>query len=252
MAWESRKKVVLLRSQESSSGQDRYTDMIQAAGYHVHNVPTLAFQYQNLDVLKKCLDSPTSFAGIVFTSPRAVLAASEANHGQKLDGAWFEKPCFVVGERTQSLAMESLGLCGIGAESGNAEKLADVIISQMAGECQPLLFPCGSLKKETLPNKLESAGIPLQCSTIYVTSEHPDMASELKKSLEMQPDFMVYFSPSGVLFSQDAIAQSEGLEEVKHVSIGPATKAALEKSGLSVFASAPKPCPESVVEILQS
>jgi len=250
MAQKSSQKVILLRSPVDSdvNGQDEYSRLLQDAGYTVCLVPTLAFEYQNLDSLASLLASPSSFSGLIFTSPRAVTAASDASRGQKLASAWKDKPCFVVGARTCSLVKERLGLSGSASDSGNAENLAEEIITQMAGEDRPLLFPAGNLKKETLPTMLRNSGIPFNCCTVYATSQHPDMISELKKCLQMKPDYIVYFSPSGVNFSQPALGGTEG---VKHVSIGPTTKAALEKCGIQVFGCAQKPCPESLLEIFQ-
>ena len=239
-------KVLQLRSE--SSGPDKYADILHANGYDVFSVPTLEFTYQNLDSLLEHLSSPSSFAGIIFTSPRAVMATCEAMESHKLE--WSDKMCFVVGERTGSLVAEKLGLSHIGSESGDASSLSDVIIAQMAGNGLPLLFPCGNLKKETLPKKLEEAGIKLSSCTVYATQEHPNLSKKLEEYLALRPDFAVYFSPSGVNFSQK-IMKHAGCHDMKHVSIGPSTREALERNGMSVFASAAKPCPEAVLQAIK-
>ena len=241
-------KVLLLRSE--FSGLDKYAAILQEFGCEVYNVPTLDFVYQNLDTLEGHLNNVSQYAGIVFTSPRGVLATSEvvSQHHKSL---WRNKPCFVVGEKTGSLVVEKLGLSHIGSESGNAASLADVITKELTDKSLPLLFPCGNLKKETLPNKLEDAGIQLQSCTVYSTVQHPELTSKLVEYLRMRPDFAVFFSPSGVNFSQEIMKCADCFEQMKHVSIGPTTKQALEKCGMKVFACAAKPCPEAICDIIK-
>ncbi|XP_043230905.1 uroporphyrinogen-III synthase-like [Amphibalanus amphitrite] len=237
-------KVLLLRSE--SSGPDKYVSVLHGNGCDVYTVPTLDFVYQNTDNLLEQLNAPSSYSGIVFTSPRAVLATSEVM-GDHHKVQWMKKMCFVVGERTGSLVREKFGFNHTGSDSGDASGLADKIVTMMTGQNLPLLFPCGNMKKETLPKKLKEAGIQLHSCTVYVTQEHPDLKRKLEEYLALKPDFVVYFSPSGVSFSHLVLKQSDCFESIKHVSIGPTTRDALEKSGIQVFASAEKPCPDAVL-----
>ena len=240
-------KVLLLRSE--LPGPDKYASIFQEAGCEVFNVPTLGFVYQNLNTLAEQLNNPSQFSGIVFTSPRAVIATSEAMGGH-LDPAWTSKLCFVVGEKTGGLVVEKLGLSHLGSDAGDASSLADVISAKVNDRNLPLLFPCGNLKKETLPKKLKDANIQLHTCTVYVTQQHPSLTAKLKEYLELRPDFAVYFSPSGVSFSQEVIKHADCYQQMKHVSIGPTTRDTLEKSGIEVFGSAARPCPEAVLEII--
>ena len=248
MEQSTKPKVLLLRSE--SSGPDKYASVLLENGYDVYAVPTLDFAYQNLETLCDHLNSPSSFSGIVFTSPRAVLATSDVfEDHHKLD--WKSKMCFVVGEQTGSMVTNKFGFDHVGMEAGDASTLADIIVSKVTSQCLPLLFPCGNLRKETLPKKLEEAGIQLHSCMVYTTQEHPSLRSRLEACLSLRPEFVVYFSPSGVNFSHEIIQHADCFESIKHISIGPSTKDALQKKGMPVFGSAAKPCPDALLQAIR-
>ena len=46
---------------------------------------------------------------------------------------------------------------------------------------KPLLFPCGNLRRETLPRAMEEAGIPLKCLMCYKTVAEKDIEQTLRK-----------------------------------------------------------------------
>ncbi|CAJ0928851.1 unnamed protein product [Ranitomeya imitator] len=79
----------------------------------------------------------------------------------------------------RSTIVDDLGLSSEGEASGNAEKLADLICSKQIFYSVPILFPCGSLKREVLPKKLQEKNVPLESITVYQTAQHPDIRSSL-------------------------------------------------------------------------
>ena len=78
--------------------------------------------------------------------------------------------------------------------SGNVELLSDVIIKcefisiytilvvivARSLNDKPLLFPCGNLHKETLPQQLHEAGIGLHSITCYETCPHSQLDTKLE------------------------------------------------------------------------
>lgn len=45
----------------------------------------------------------------------------------------------------------------------------------------PLLYPCGTLKRDTLGNILTEAKISFECVTVYQTIQNPDLIQSVAK-----------------------------------------------------------------------
>nr|CAD7411902.1 unnamed protein product [Timema cristinae] len=93
-------------------------------------------------------------------------------------------------------------------------------ISAQARDCacpsgsyaRPLLFPCGSLKRDTLPRQLTEKGIAVHMVTVYKTLPHPQLESNLRCIINFEeafPEYIVYFSPSGLKFSLPTLEKLE-------------------------------------------
>ena len=127
-------------------------------------------------------------------------------------------PVYVVGPASAS-CLQATGLQTIGSECGNAQDLADLIISQhnsnnnqshctshhqlpinnaevqyninnddnnhnnVASTLKPLLFACGNIARETIPKRLKENEIPLECLTCYTTVPNQHFLSSFKQYL---------------------------------------------------------------------
>ena len=105
---------------------------------------------------------------------------------------WLLNNCFIL-VRTQ------LGLDRVLGSCGNAELLSDVIIKcefisiytelvVIVARClddKPLLFPCGNLRKETLPQRLHEADIGLHCLTCYETCPHSQLHTNISTQVSI-------------------------------------------------------------------
>ncbi|XP_043912122.1 uroporphyrinogen-III synthase isoform X2 [Protopterus annectens] len=197
------------------------------------------------------------YDGIIFTSPRAVEAVQRSieenniteNWQNSLKQHWSNKSVYVVGKATASL-VKDLGLVPQGEDCGNAEKLASYICNQESSTSLPLLFPCGQLKREALPKILRENSVPLECLTVYQTSQHPQLQESLAVYFSEQgvPASVTFFSPSGVKFCLPAIQKLSGnlLNQIKFAAIGPTTADAMKAEGLHVSCTAEKPTPQDL------
>ncbi|XP_023601026.1 uroporphyrinogen-III synthase [Myotis lucifugus] len=148
-------------------------------------IPVLSFEFLSLPTFWEKLSRPEGYGGLIFTSPRAVEAVelSLEQDGKSevwkksLREAWSAKPVYVVGNATASL-VKKLGLEAEGESSGNAEKLAECICSREP-PALPLLFPCGALKGEVLPQMLKDKGIPMESIIVYQKIPHPGIQVNL-------------------------------------------------------------------------
>ncbi|MEO1629486.1 MAG: uroporphyrinogen-III synthase, partial [Bacteroidota bacterium] len=156
MSAESRPRVLLLRSRDEPL-PDRYEAAFEAVGLVATTRAILKFHYLNQSLIGAAMQEGGK-AAWVFTSPRAVKAfalVSERN-GCRADP---ETPAYAVGNTTRKAAAR-LGFQVVGAESGNAAALADLIVQHSAEQREhPLVFLCGDRRREVLPKRLRAAGL---------------------------------------------------------------------------------------------
>lgn len=230
--------VYLLRS---PSDPDPYDTALSAAGYRARSVPVLRFTFVNREALREALGHPAAYGGLVLTSPRS----AEALHRQRaLDPdvvfPWTTKPAFVVGPRTAASA-RALGLRPEGADSGSADLLADRIADRRFE--RPLLFLCSDRRRDVLPDRLASAGLPVEELCVYETHLRTDV------TFDPVPDWLVFFSPSGVEAVRQSGALAPGVPRI--AAIGPTTAEALAAADLPPEAVAEAPTPEAVARAIR-
>ncbi|XP_069899958.1 uroporphyrinogen-III synthase isoform X4 [Globicephala melas] len=155
-------KVLLLKDpKEDDCGQDPYIRELGLYGLEATLIPVLSFEFWSLPSFLEKLSHPEGYGGLIFTSPRAVeaveLCLEKDNKTEvwrkSLQEKWNAKSVYVVGNATASL-VNKIGLHTEGENCGNAEKLAEYICSRESSAL-PLLFPCGTLKREILPKMLK-------------------------------------------------------------------------------------------------
>nr|KAF6304483.1 uroporphyrinogen III synthase [Myotis myotis] len=194
-------KVLLLKDAKEEGGQDPYVRELGLHGLEATLIPVLSFEFLSLPTFWEKLSRPEGYGGLIFTSPRAVEAVElSLEQDGKSEGegrippvgdtgfqksvwkkslreTWNAKPVYVVGNATASL-VKKLGLEAEGESSGNAEKLAEWICSREP-PALPLLFPCGALKGEVLPQMLKDKGIPMESIIVYRKIPHPGIQVNL-------------------------------------------------------------------------
>ncbi|KAI4888521.1 hypothetical protein NFI96_034166, partial [Prochilodus magdalenae] len=231
---------------------------LAAYGHSATLIPVLSFKFVSLKALSERLFQPEKYGGLIFTSPRAVEAvnmciesSTQRAEWSAVKDKWNTKSVYVVGKATASL-VEALGLTPFGEHTGTADVLSRLIIEREGPAILPLLFPCGSLKREVLPAALRQNDIPLESLTVYQTAEHPDLEKNITHYFTSQgiPASIAFFSPSGVKFCLDTIKRRAGaqLDGIKFAAIGPTTADALEAEGLKVSCSAEKPTPQHLAK----
>ncbi len=129
-----------------------------------------------------------SAACLLFTSSNGVKAVYHAclRHGIK-----FPKniKALCVGERTAALGIELLGLQVV-ARAGHAAALLEKIAGAIEGTPE-IVFPCGNIRLETLPQGLEEKGYRVHFVEVYQTQLKPVV-------VEHMFDSALFFSPSSV------------------------------------------------------
>jgi uroporphyrinogen-III synthase len=231
--------VYLLREPSSS---DPYESALARRGFAVRFLPVLAFHFINQEQLIEALARPQNYGGLILTSPRAAeaLAQGFAAISDKKP-LWMAKPAYVVGPATAEKT-RSLGFSVIGQDSGDAERLAEQIESSRPD--RPLLFLSGDRRREVLPERLKQASIPVEERCVYET--------HLRDALDVpdgeQPDWVVFFSPSGVEAVRNAGITFQASARI--AAIGSTTAQAACEAGWAPGAVAAEPSPQALADAL--
>ncbi|KAL4232258.1 uroporphyrinogen-III synthase [Mactra antiquata] len=256
----ARSSVLLFRAPKEG-GIDSYDSELSKHGFETHSIPVLGFNFINIDKLTTSLQDTENYCAVVFTSQRAVEACEIALQNEDSNKKIIQEkrqrlstslPCYVVGESTGKMAREC-GFNPIGEDAGNAEKLAELIIEELNDTEKAILYPCGNLRKDTLSLKLKQAGFTLNEIEVYETIRNKEINSRVKDYIDKKgtPEYVVYFSPSGVQCTENLISSNIlPVKSLKVVAIGPTTEKELIKQHIPCYGVARKPDPNGVLEVL--
>ena len=236
-----RSLVFLLRSGDDP---DPYERLLETAGFQARSIPVLRFELLNDESLRRTLERPKDYDGLVVTSPRAVDALADAISWLPSENMlWHAKAVFAIGPRTADAA-RAIGFEPVGEDAGSAENLAAFISRRHLA--RPLLFLSGDRRKDTLPEVLKEAGIGVEEVCVYRTIPRTDLDF---RAME-QPDWAVFFSPTGL----EALESARGIDlhSVSIAAIGETTADALRKAGYHVRAAADRPTPEALIAAMEA
>lgn len=255
MALKLETKFVVLFQGDSAVKENKYTKLLEKENIKARIIPPLSFNFINEEKLLECLCNHDSYSGIIFTSTRTVTAVSLSllKLNETYVEQWKKKTNFSVGKATGDHAISVLNLDTHGTDSGNSENLCELIIKMYSHVEKPLLFPCSSIRKDTIPTVLSEKNIPLEEVVCYETipNEHLENFWQRLISEEGLPNILVFFSPSGVQSCVDIVKGSyKKLNLPKFIAIGPSTQEALSEAGI-LCKVAERPSPESVMNVIK-
>ncbi len=164
----------------------------------------------DVEVLEKIKAAAAETTAVVFTSMNAVEAvAAQVNTPVN----W---RVYCMGNTTKHLIAEKLSSAEIAGIGDNAEALAQEVIDD---EIKEVIFFCGNIRREELPNKLRSNGVLVNEIVVYQTTE-------IQNTLDRVYDGILFFSPSAVesFFKSNKVAQ-----QTKLFAIGNTTKETIRK-----------------------
>ncbi|XP_056634430.1 uroporphyrinogen-III synthase-like [Diorhabda sublineata] len=248
--------VLLLKTQIKEQSVDKYEQLLVANGFAVKQVNTLVFQYKNLELLTKKLNCSDCYSGIIFSSPRCVQAVYLAYQNSQADiSSWKLKKNFAVGAATSKEALEKLGLECKGQESGSAENLLNFILKENCSYKMPFLYPHGNLKRDTFSELKGTNEITVESVLAYDTINNPNILDEMREATDnftLIPEYVIFFSPSGVHSTLEYLRKVENFTSSKLIPIGPTTELSMKEANLPVFGVAQHPSPQGVLDIILS
>lgn len=254
--------VILFKGDGSEKQPDPYVQELQNIGLKSFVIPVLHFEFISADKILKELQNPEEYSGIIFTSVRAVEAVKKAvqliedtDDKISLIDKWKCKENFSVGDTTSAALKSVLQLNSNGKDTGNSEALCSIIVNSFPSSCKPFLYPCSNIRKDSVPDILKASGIQVAEIISYKTTCHPCIQESWEYLIrsEGNPEYLVFFSPSGVEFVIPVLlSMLTDLSVFKFIAIGPSTEKALQTCGQQPWKVAAKPNPKSLCEALSS
>lgn len=117
---------------------------------------------------------------VIFTSMNAVAALPVATIDWKV---------YCIGHATQKAIEDKFGNHVIAGTANNAGELADLIINDTS--IKEVVFFCGDIRRDELPEKLTASGIKVEEIIVYKTIAIPE-------KINKHYDSILFFSPSAV------------------------------------------------------
>lgn len=194
-------------------------------GIHVDVIPFISAEpIRTIEVQQEIEQAMLQSATVIFTSSNAVEAVAEYMDGQQPD--W---RVYCIGKATAALVKKYFGDGGIAGTASYGSDLAKKIIK--GGNTDEVIFFCGNLRRDELPELLRESDIAVNEIIVYQTLA---TAQKIKKTY----DGIMFFSPSAVnsFFSLNRLPQQTVL-----FAIGDTTAAALMQYGPATVVTAGQP-----------
>jgi len=187
---------------------------------------------ENVEVQQEIEHAAVLELPVIFSSANAVEAVL-----QYLDEAPLWR-IYCVGRKTAGLVKAYFPASELAAVANSASELADIILEQE--EPAEILFFCGDLRRDELPDKLKRNGWELSEIQVYQTTKLPHPVPGNFAAV-------LFFSPSGVesYFSMNKIAPSIPL-----FAIGETTANAIRKNADNEILLPEQPSVEEMMELL--
>jgi uroporphyrinogen-III synthase len=164
---------------------DPTTQELRMKGIEVQVVPFIdTVPIEDMATTLRIKEIMSSRSTVVFTSMNGVQAVAD-----KLVWGTPAWRIYTMGTTTRKLVEHYFEPESIAGTGNNASELAHKIIRD--GVDKEVVFFCGDIRRDELPNALREAGINVKEITVYNTLETP-------KKLNEEFDGILFFSPSAV------------------------------------------------------
>lgn len=195
----------------------------------------------------------TNLKYIIITSQRSVecLYHDILNTvSDKIKDKLLNKTVYTVGPMTA----EFLQRCGFknikGANTGNGNKLADLIHEELNGNYEDeILFLVGVIRKDIILKKLTSYGYKIRELVTYETLDLNDNLQRFVKSVKNDCiNWIVVFSPQGINEILEYLKYNNENTNCLVASIGPTTTEFLIANGIKPVVTSSKPTSDCVLK----
>jgi len=208
-------------------------DKVRAHGIDMDILSLIAIKpFSNKSLESEIIHLFQQAANIVFTSANAVNAVARFKGKHK--PAW---EIYCIGHATQKAVYECFGAEKVILTADNASELADKIIKQ--GNIKELVFFCGDIHRDELPQKLKQAEINVREVIVYGTIATP-------QKIPKEYDAVLFFSPSAV---NSFFEVNKANKKTLFFAIGNTTAAAISEKTSNIVIVSNKPGKEELLEL---
>lgn len=245
------KRVLITRPQAQADGM---ADGLRAAGFEPILFPVIEIRAAEPNPeLAEALEHLDRYAWVVFTSANAVDVVFRNQH---IDAA---KACMVRGVRVAAIGPKTaaeLQARGVGPEFVPDEYVAEAIVPGLGDlRGKRVLLPRAEIARKALPDGIAAAGgLPHEIAVYQTLQARP--SAEALAALSAGVDVITLTSPSTVE-NFVAIARKNGLDplhlpgEPLIACIGPITKKAAKKAGLTNLVVAEEYTTDGLIRAIQ-
>lgn len=230
-------RVVLTGARDGFAG---LAAVLARAGYAVVEQPLLTFTPpDDWSAFDGALAAIDTFRAVAVTSPRAAEALAA-----RLPRKPCRVPVWTSGERSASALADCFTSIHVvlGRGEGAAESVAaDILRAGLGG---PVLFPCGAVRRETLTQRLEAAGIRVQVEVCYRTVVGSAAAA---RAAMRAGEILVVTSPS---VARLLARERGGAARPSLLAVGPTTAEELVQTGWSPDAVAERTTAPGILDAL--
>jgi uroporphyrinogen-III synthase len=178
-------------------------------GFHIDQIPLIGIrETDDLRIREEIAILSHQTKNIVFTSGNAVKAVLKNLQNQH--PPW---SIYCIGNTTGDLVSNAFGLNTLKGTASSSAELAEIIAGKSFSE--EVIFFCGNIRREELPDYLRKKNIPVRELTVYETSPQP-------RRIEKEYQGILFFSPSEAksFFSMNKVTQETILFAIGHTTAG--------------------------------
>ncbi|HSG09634.1 MAG TPA: uroporphyrinogen-III synthase [Longimicrobiales bacterium] len=219
---------------------------LRAEGAEVRTWPTVSFGGpRDAETLHAALARKGDYAWVIFTSPRAVAAASAVATWREGDGR-----VAAVGEATSRALAEAGWPVHLTGAGDGARGLVGALGEAGCLDRTSVLFLAGSLAMPTVEEGLSALGARVHRVEAYTTQVDPPDGTKVRADLRDGVAAVLFASPSAVRGLSASLAGDLGgeLEGVVAVALGATTAQALSEAGVGSVATADVASMQGMVE----
>lgn len=239
---------------------DAYAIRFLESGFNPITLPVLHLEAVENDLLLlNDRQSADDAEAIVVTSASSLHSLRIMN--AKLRDDIMRFPVYAVGNSSAEACVEfgfdPSNVIVQPAKQKDGAGLAEFIASTWdSRKKKRILFFCGNIRRDELPNKLKEEGFEVREICLYRTKERVvDLANCVQDLIQQKGKeiWIAFFSPSGVnSFLLSGFLLEKSTASMRFAAIGKTTAEALHKANLPVHAIAENPSPEGLLKAITS
>lgn len=248
--------VIVTRPKGAFAGEDRLAARLESLGLSATTLSSLSIKRVDLTTEERGAISALFFGGDLWISLLSPTSASifsqlckEIGCDTSQKNVHFASQGPGTSETIRSLFQREVE---IEAERSTAESFAETF-QRGVSRGSRVLVPQSAEGRDVFGPMLSKGGFQVMCVTTYGLETLSPTLEEIEFVTQCSPSdtVILFMSPSAVRATVETFPALDHLKQLRAISIGPSTSAAITASGLTLFREAKEHTEEGVVECLR-